>query len=265
MIYCITYGDKKFEKSKFFNIKTAKEKGKADKVIAYGPEDIDNEFYKNHEDILSMPRGNGYWLWKPYLIMKTLEEINDGDFLCYSDAGLSYKKPVRKLVRVMEENNVCVMPFAADLIERQYSKRDALILTDTDFLECVDSPQAWSGIMLFKNCEEARNIVKQWLDFCCDRRIVTDDENVLGFENYDGFIENRHDQSAWSLTCKKNSVMFFRCPFYSKRFKTDFNDRSNYGKIMYKHHMSNISSYADIRKIEINNFKKRVKKKLHIN
>jgi hypothetical protein len=34
--------------------------------------------------ILEQPRGAGYWMWKPYVILKTLVERMDwGDYLCY--------------------------------------------------------------------------------------------------------------------------------------------------------------------------------------
>lgn len=262
MIWCITYGNDRFEKSKHFNIKTAIEKGKADKVIAYGPEDIDSDFYAANQDILSQPRGNGYWLWKPYIILKTLNLMEEGDYLCYCDAGISYLKPVRKLIAAMEKSHAYVMPFAADLLEKTYTKRDAFIITQTDYPEAVETPQAWSGVMVYKNCRESRALVGQWLSYCRDRRVNTDDENVLGYPNYEGFIENRHDQTAFSLTCKKNNLLFFRCPFYSKKFRTPYNSWSNYGMIVYKHHRGDIGSYSELRKLRWRLFIKRIRKKL---
>lgn len=35
--------------------------------------------------------------------------------------------------------------------------------------------------------------MKEWLELAEDKRIITDDPNVLGKENYEGFRENRHD------------------------------------------------------------------------
>ena len=56
--------------------------GKVDFFYDYGPNDIDIGFMQINNDILSSKRGNGYWLWKPYFILKTLiEKLNDGDYL----------------------------------------------------------------------------------------------------------------------------------------------------------------------------------------
>jgi hypothetical protein len=46
------------------------------------------QFWAKHGDfILSNPRGYGYWVWKPYVILEELNKIPDGDILLYTDAG----------------------------------------------------------------------------------------------------------------------------------------------------------------------------------
>ena len=85
----ITFGDNKFKKARKFSAKMAKLRGGFDKVIEYTPEDIDPAFKREHEDIFSIKRGYGLWLWKPYIIWKTLNEVaNEGDLVFYADAVL---------------------------------------------------------------------------------------------------------------------------------------------------------------------------------
>lgn len=88
-IIAISYGDYKYIKQLKINKFTAINIGKVDKYYSYKPEDIDINFKNKNKDILSRKRGNGYWLWKPYFILKTLKEkLNKGDFLIYTDAGI---------------------------------------------------------------------------------------------------------------------------------------------------------------------------------
>jgi len=48
----------------------------------------DTDFWNKHSDfILSNRRGFGYWIWKSYLIMKTMEKMEENDVLLYLDAG----------------------------------------------------------------------------------------------------------------------------------------------------------------------------------
>jgi hypothetical protein len=61
-----------------------------DYVIGYNGTDLvaDNIFWSTHGNfILKNKRGLGYWLWKSYLIKKTLEKMNENDVLLYCDVG----------------------------------------------------------------------------------------------------------------------------------------------------------------------------------
>lgn len=42
-----------------------------------------------------------------------------------------------------------------------------------------------------------------------DSRIVSDSENVMGLPNYEGFIDNRHDQTVLSLLAKNGGLFLF--------------------------------------------------------
>ncbi|MEG0298008.1 MAG: hypothetical protein RR488_01515 [Aurantimicrobium sp.] len=55
------------------------------KTWSYGEKNLkrtgDNFWFENAEFIKSNPKGYGFWLWKPYIILKTLESIPDGSGL----------------------------------------------------------------------------------------------------------------------------------------------------------------------------------------
>jgi hypothetical protein len=87
MIAAINYANEKYRKQQRLNSKTARWFGKVDKVYSFSPEDIDSDFREANKDILSHPRGNALWLWKPYFINKVMRELNDGDVICYADSG----------------------------------------------------------------------------------------------------------------------------------------------------------------------------------
>lgn len=61
-----------------------------DNIVCVTDKDLqnDNDFWPKHSRFInSNPRGYGYWLWKPYIILKQLELLNDGDILFYADCG----------------------------------------------------------------------------------------------------------------------------------------------------------------------------------
>ena len=45
------------------------------------------DFYLENKIILDKTRGNGYWLWKPFIILETLKKMDDNDVLLYLDSG----------------------------------------------------------------------------------------------------------------------------------------------------------------------------------
>ena len=48
----------------------------------------DKEFWKKNGDFIEKnKRGYGYWLWKSYIIKKTMDMMKDGDILLYLDSG----------------------------------------------------------------------------------------------------------------------------------------------------------------------------------
>ena len=64
-----------------------------DKTILYTDIDLknDSEFWNKHSNfILKNKKGFGYWLWKPYIIKKTIAQMKDGDILLYLDAGCEF-------------------------------------------------------------------------------------------------------------------------------------------------------------------------------
>ena len=46
-----------------------------DRILTCHPRDIDQKFYETHKEILDMPKGVGYWLWKPYIILDAMNRI----------------------------------------------------------------------------------------------------------------------------------------------------------------------------------------------
>ena len=223
MIVCISYGDKKYAKTRRVNLRTAKKYG-ADKVIEYGPQSIDIDFFKEHNDILKCQRGNGYWLWKPYVILKTMNMIDWGDICIYSDAGSFYINDINKLIGAMNSAKVDIMPFELGMSEKIYSKRDAFIIMDADSAEIADSKQRLGGFQVIRKTENTVKFVNEWLSYCCDGRIILDTENSMGKDNYSGFVENRHDQTVFSILSKKYGFVAFRDP---SQFGNNFDEYSN--------------------------------------
>jgi hypothetical protein len=200
----ITYGNSYFTRQLKLNNKSAIEVGEVDEHYAYHMKDLDDEFKKKNKGILSRGRGNGLWLWKPYIINKTIvEKLNDGDYLIYTDAAMLFMNSTRLLIDFLNEQNASMWFNRLTLKERKFSKRDAFILMDADTPYYYDTNQYMAGIQIYKKSNYTVKFIQEWLTYCQDERIITGQKNVMGKENYKGFVDNRHDQTALSLLIKK--------------------------------------------------------------
>lgn len=210
MVLAITYGDDNFSQSTKYNLKTAIKNGKVDKTVSYGPGDLDSSFITKNREILSAKRGAGYWVWKPYVINKALDEITVGDYLVYADSGSFYVENISYLIAFMNKVNTDIFVGKLEHPERKYSKRDAFVLIGVDNLHLEDSPQFEASFILIKKNEKTVRILHEWLEKSCDIRIISDNRNTCGLDNYEGFIENRYDQTVLSLLLKKHGYKGYR-------------------------------------------------------
>ena len=207
MIVAINYADENFRDAQKLNTKTAYSKGKVDKVIEYSPENIDLEFYEMYKEILNKNKGGGYWLWKPYIILKTLNSMDKGDYLFYCDAGAAYVNKVEYLIDSLEKSKQDIMPFELPLVEKQWTQSKTFELMGCNKSMFKESNQILATYMLIKVSDDSKAFMEQYLKFCTDKYCLIDSDDI---EKY--LIEHRHDQSIFSLLCKKMEFDTFRDP-----------------------------------------------------
>lgn len=249
MIIAANYADKKFRRAQKLNSKTAKKWG-ADRVIEYTARDIDPKFRAANKEILDNPRGGGYYLWKPYVFYRAYQEIGEDDYLIYTDAGSVYVDSIQKLIDCMEKEQVNLMLFSLqnEMLERKYTKRDAFILTGCDEEQYAETPQSIGGYMVCRKSAEVEDFFQEVLSYAQDIRIISDNPNTMGKDNYSGFIDHRHDQSVISLISKKRGIKKFRDPSQHgmiNRYPKEVEMRSDYPQIIDSHRF-NVGSMFEL-------------------
>ena len=92
VINLVSYGNQVYERRKNVFKQQADNFGVFQKILIYGPNDLDSEFSNKFKNILNMRKGGGYWIWKPYIINKVFKEMNKGEYLVYLDTGCNINK-----------------------------------------------------------------------------------------------------------------------------------------------------------------------------
>lgn len=215
MIYVINYADINFEKIRNFNTKTAYSKGRADKVIEYSPEDIDSNFKEKNSNIFSYKRGAGLWLWKPYIILETLNKMDDDDYLFYCDAGSIFVNKIKLLIDCMEINHQSIMIFEIPLLARQFSKKETFKLMD---FHDYSINQCAGGYLLIKKNKYTVSFIKEWLFYMQHEEIVSPNHFRSDINEFSDFHAHREDQSILTILTRKHNIPVFRDP-------SDYGDR----------------------------------------
>lgn len=182
-----------------------------DAVRACGPDDLDPKFAQANAELLSRPRGGGYWVWKPQIILQELQKLGPDDVLVYCDAGrYNYYDlnlfPATLLNRARQNEMILNATVPQHGALSKWTKRDCLILLDMDRPDIISRPQVQACWSFWTPTANAFNFLQLWRDACCDSRIVSDQPNEMGLLNYPDFIDHRHDQSAFTLLIYKYSM-----------------------------------------------------------
>ncbi len=147
----------------------------------------------------------GYWLWKPHLILQTLEQVPTGDFVLYTDAGVDIVSDPDPLFQQLDARDIGL--FRQFEPAGHWSKRDAFVLMDADEERYWSTPILNAAFMVFRSSAQSRRFVREWFDYCTDRRILTDDPNTCGLANLIGFKDHRHDQAVLTILAEKWSLV----------------------------------------------------------
>lgn len=163
-------------------------------------------FYQENKEILDEKTGCGYWLWKPYIILDAMNKLDDGQMIIYSDVGDIFHQNLFPYVEnIMDEDDSCLL-LIGGFPNKCLTKRDCFVFMDCDEEDYWDCIQLEAGMSFWKVCDKSKQIVSEWLEYCKDRRIISDDENVSGKENLSGFRGHFHDQSILTNLAVKHGL-----------------------------------------------------------
>jgi hypothetical protein len=200
-IYLINYANKGYIESRKNLKKSALENG-VDEVIEYNLSDIDNDF-KNNNIHFSYKKGGGYWIWKPYFILKTFEKINNNDILIYCDSGATITKSLLSQIELL--NNYSIILYntqnSPDITENIYTKMDIFKhFNCEDNKEITHSRQIEAGFIILKKNSNSIDFISKWLETLKIYNLISDDPSIE--KNFNEFKAHRNDQSILSVLGK---------------------------------------------------------------
>jgi len=230
MIKVVTsYSTKEYYKSLDLLEKTSIEIGKADKFVKYTYDDLkDSEFFKKNQHFLFRAENEaltdsnriqkaGYWIWKPYIILQTFEQLQENDIVMYVDAGISVIKDLAPLYKITQNSSSGVVLFKLPAVDvprhlaKTWTKKDCFVLMKADEEKYWNTDMINGAVSLWIKNEYTINFLNEWRKYMKDPRIITGDINMCG-SNYPGFKFHRYDQSIMTILAKKYNIELFCDP-----------------------------------------------------
>jgi len=177
-------------------------------TILYTPEYLKTnlEFWNQHHNFINNnKRGYGYWLWKSFIIKKTLENMNNNDILLYLDCGCELSSTLKNnlLEAIHTVKTDKLIGCRTSYHETMWNKMDVINELNLNNIY-LNIPQIQAGAILLLVCDETRQLVNEWYTLCCNYHNIDDTPSVI--PNAHCFIEHRHDQSIFSLLTKKYNL-----------------------------------------------------------
>lgn len=203
-VHLITYGDDNFEKAKQRLCKEAYGTGWFDTVKGFSPNDLSDEFKDTYRDILKMKRGGGYWIWKYDIISQTLNNMNNNDILIYLDAGCSIningKNRFDEYIQMLNDETP-IISFQIPHLEYKYTTKEIFeyFIVSND-INITNTGQILNGILVMKKNSKLVTLINLWGKALNDNPLLFTD--YYNRNQNSGFIDNRHEQSIFSVIRK---------------------------------------------------------------
>jgi|MDTG01.2.fsa_nt_gb hypothetical protein len=195
-----------------------------DRINVITPPNLSDENKKkiNYYLKLGKKRGYAYWYWKPLILLDMLNKVNNGDIVHYLDIGFHINKTLsnkfNNYLEILDKDNRSLLAFQYFQPKNinssgvEFPERDEFKYTKSDLLDyfgkisdksITHTAQFSAGNIFFKKNEETIKFLNNWIDVF-EKRFDLIDDTPSKIENFNMFVENRHDQSVFSILCKIN-------------------------------------------------------------
>jgi hypothetical protein len=231
----VTFSDLRLKHSAKRLMRQAKRIGVFSQLISLDESGLDMAFRAKHSDILRPGvRGFGYWIWKPQVIIQALRSLENGQVLLYLDAGchLNHRgvRRLREYFEIVSKSTSGILAFdfshegVIDHKEVEWTTSDTLEFFGVLSNEKIkQSAQIQAGIILVEKRESTVKFFENWLDLMeIHRNFIDDSPSVI--PNDPNFIENRHDQSMFSILGKLEDIALLSHAENFPRRKTIFTE-----------------------------------------
>lgn len=218
-IYGISYVSRNFNNRYNSMTNMGKTCGYFDNFVCLKEDFIDDWFKQKYVNVWNNSRGGGYWIWKPFIIFKKLQEINENDILIYIDGGCNIctttdaQNRFNDYVNMVNNNWTGHLRFQLEHKEFKYTNKHLIQYfnsnnklninyndvnyNDVNINEIINTEQLVGGIQVIRK----NKFTMDFFTYCM--KIIDDDVELFTDKyNLKTGEQHRHDQSVMSMLYK---------------------------------------------------------------
>ncbi len=164
----------------------------------------ETNFWLAYKYLLTNPIGVGYWLWKPYIILDALHNIDDGEIILWLDVDLSVRQSPQWLIDQADEHGIAVQDSRFNNCD--WTRRDCFVLMDCDEEKYWKVKQIWGAMLAFKKLPWVQMFVTDWLMWSLQEDVMLGNENKYGKPDFADGVNHRWLQSILTNLIVKNNI-----------------------------------------------------------
>lgn len=211
----VTFGTPQYLHRQYLLGASATHAGAVGSHLHFSPGALRKEgFHRLFPNIRFSERGAGFWAWKPFVIHLALRDLDHGEAVIYCDVGRTLP------LKIIDTKLAVLLQWMADRKQdvlpgikipwhgpmSRWTKRDAFHFTGRDESRFHDAVQVQASFSIWRKTPASEKLLSQWLEWCRDRRLISDDPSTCGLPELPDFKEHRHDQSLLGLLCTSESL-----------------------------------------------------------
>jgi hypothetical protein len=179
-----------------------------DKIFGLTEYDIIDFVQKHKEFIHQHRQGYGLWIWKPKIILDTLDKMKEDDILLYCDAGMylnpNGKKRFKEYLTYLKNNSILTFSTSSEYIAQCFVKNDAIMDYYPEFNNELNIT-TYAGAMFIKKNNLSINFIKDWLKLC-ETYNYLDRSLSINYPEFNYFFGNDCDNGLFNLCLSKHKI-----------------------------------------------------------
>jgi len=126
--------------------------------------------YQAYKHIMTMEHKLGYWLWKPYIVLDAMYQLDPDDIICWMDSDLTLCHDPALYIKHAQEHDIKVLGSA--FRNSDWTREITYRLMNMEEDKYKDVHQTWGGARFLRRCPRMMQLMLDSLTYGTNEDIL---------------------------------------------------------------------------------------------